>query len=80
MFKTSDVEVVARLRDAYYPALVRVTRFKDGQISLLTPTNAGKRSPSLCRPSVRSARARGVDADRYFAKKREEHAEALAAR
>ena len=79
VFETNDAEAAPRLREAYSPALVRVTRLRS-TFRIEDPEHRGAEIISTVQSERQALRERNMDLDGFFAKRREEHAEALAAR
>jgi hypothetical protein len=79
VFEINDAEAAPRLREAYSPALVRVTRLRS-TYRIEDPEHRGAEINSTVQSERQALRERNMDPDRVFAKRREEHAEALAAR
>ena len=79
MFETTDLEVVARLREAYRPTLARIMK-SGATYRIEDPERRGKRISFAVQNERQELRKQNTDPDKAFAKRREEHAEALAAR
>jgi hypothetical protein len=78
-FETTDLEVVARLRETYRPTVVRIVK-SGATYRIEDPERRGKQIAIAVQAERQEVRKQGVDPDPYFAKKRQEHAEALGAR
>jgi hypothetical protein len=77
MFETTALEVVARLREAYRPALVRIMK-SGATYRIEDPERRGKRIAVSVQNERQELRKHNADPDRVFAKRREEAAEVTA--
>jgi hypothetical protein len=79
VFETTDPEVAARLREAYRFLLIHIKK-SGGKYFIEDVENRGPAIALAVQNEREELRKQGVDADKYFGKKREEYVEALAAR
>jgi hypothetical protein len=77
MFETTDLEVVARLREAYRPTLARIMK-SGATYRIEDPERRGKQIAFAVQSGREDLRKHNPDPDKVFAKRRE--AEVLAAR
>jgi hypothetical protein len=78
-FETTDPEVVARLREAYRFLLIHIKK-SEGKYFIEDVENRGPAIASTVQTEREELRKQNADPDKVFAKRREEAAEALAAR
>jgi hypothetical protein len=79
MFETADSEVASRLREAYRPALVQGKKV-GGKYFIEDPEDLGTEITVAVQSERQTLREQNIDPDTVFVKRREEAAEALAAR
>jgi hypothetical protein len=79
VFETTDYEVTVRLREAYRPALIHVKK-SGGKYLVEDVERHGQAIAVAVQAERAELRKQNADPDRVFAKRREERAEALAAR
>src|SRR6266852_343499 len=79
VFETNDSEVASRLSEAYRPAFVRIMK-SGATYRVEDPERYGKQIAIAVQSERQELRKQNADPDKVFAKRREEHAEILAAR
>jgi hypothetical protein len=79
IFETSDPEVATRLREAYCSALIHVKKL--GAKYFVEDVEKRRKEVAIAVQTEREKlRKQNADPDKVFAKRREEHAQALTAR